>query len=89
MLTAIMDLVFNCFQISFLISKKQCLSLSKKQKFQKRSTRKIHSLQNKTECQKYKVSVTAFAKSIPANFLVLTSAKLINQNLSKANYEIF
>ena len=39
MLTAIMVLVFNCFQMYFLISKKQCLSLSKKQKFQKRNTK--------------------------------------------------
>ena len=49
----------------------------------------VHTLQNQTECQKYKVSVNPFAKSIPANFLVLISTKSINQNLSKANDKIF
>ena len=38
MLTTVTFLAFNCFQMYFLIYKKQCLSLTKKQKFQKRST---------------------------------------------------
>ena len=29
---------------------------------------KVQFLENKTECQKHKVSVTTFAKLIPANF---------------------
>ena len=49
---------------------------------------KVRTLQNKTECQKYGVSVTALAKLIPAIFLVLTSAMFINQNMSKAKDEI-
>ena len=42
-----------------------------------------------TECQKYKVSVAALAKLIPATFLVLISTKFIYQNLAKANDQIF
>ena len=49
----------------------------------------MHILQDKTGYQKYKVSDTAFAKLIPANFLVLIVTKFISQNLSKANDEIF
>ena len=50
---------------------------------------KVQFLENKTECQKHKVSVTAFAKLIPANFLVLVSSKFMYENLSQANDEIF
>ena len=41
MLTATMVLAFNYFQMYFVIRKMQWLSLSKKQKFQKRSTKKF------------------------------------------------
>ena len=50
---------------------------------------KVQFLENKTECQKHKVSVTAFVKLIPANFLVLVSSKFMYENLSQANDEIF
>ena len=46
---------------------------------------KIHNLQDKTGCQKYKISVTAIAKSTPSNLLILISTKLKNQTLSKVN----
>ena len=49
----------------------------------------MHILQDKTVCQKYKVSVTAFAKLVPANSLVLIPTEFISQKLSKANDEIF
>ena len=61
----------------------------KETKLSEKKHQKVHTLQNKTGCQKYKVSVTAFAKSKPANFLVLIYTKFINQNLSKANDKIF
>ena len=88
-LTATMVLAFNCFQMYFLIRKMQCLSLSKKQKFQKTSTKKFALYRAKLNVQNYRVSVIALAKLIPANFLVLISTKFINQNISKANDEIF
>ena len=71
-----------------LICKKQCRSLSRKHNFNKRSTN-MHILQDKPRCQKYKVSDTAFAKLIPAIFVVLIATKFISQNLSKFNDEIF
>ena len=40
-LTARIILDFNCFQMSLLICKKQCRSLSRKHKHQKRSTKKF------------------------------------------------
>ena len=41
MLTAMKVLAINCFKMYFLIRQKQCLSLSKKQKFQRKSTKKF------------------------------------------------
>ena len=40
-LVAVMIIVFNCFQMSLLICKKQFRSLLKKHKLQKRSTKKL------------------------------------------------
>ena len=62
---------------------------NKETKISEKKYLKVCTLQNKTECQIYKVSVTALAVSMPANFLVLITTKLINQILSKANDEIF
>ena len=62
---------------------------NKETKISEKKYLKVCTLQNNTECQIYKVSVTALAGSMPANFLVLISTKLINQNLSKPNDEIF
>ena len=45
---------------------------------------KVDNLQDKTECQKYKVSAIEIAKLAPANFSILISAKFRNRNLSKA-----
>ena len=46
---------------------------------------KVHNLQNKTGCQKCKVSFTALAMLTPANILILIPTKFKNQTLSKAN----
>ena len=46
----------------------------------------VHILQDKTACQNSTVLVTPFAKLIP---VALISTKFLNQNLSKANDEIF
>ena len=86
--TAVMILASSSFQISFLICKKQCHSLSRKHKFQKRSTKTFTFCRKKIRCQKCKVSILTFAKFKPANFSVLISTKFINLNLSKSNNEI-
>ena len=39
--------------------------------------------------KKYNVSVTAIAKLMPANLSILTITKFKNQNLSKANNNVF
>ena len=49
----------------------------------------VHTLHNKTECQIYKVSFTAFVKPIPQNLTVLVSTKFANQNLSNTTDEDF
>ena len=50
---------------------------------------KVHNLQDKTGCQKYKISVTAISKLMPANFSILIFPKFKNQRLSKANDQGF
>ena len=67
-----------------LTCKKGCRSLLKK-RFRKEAPKSSYS-QDKTACQNSKVLLTAFAKLIP---VVLISTKFINQNLSKANDEVF
>ena len=59
MLIAIMFLTFNCFQMYFLSSQ-----FIKETEISEKRHQKVH----KTECQKYKLLVTTFVKSIPACF---------------------
>ena len=51
--------------------------------FRKEAPKSPHSA-GKAECQRCKVSVIRFVKSITVTFLVLISTKFINQNLLKA-----
>ena len=76
--------------LSVLFNSQKAMSLFMKEtEISEKKQQKAHTLPNKTECQKYKILVTTFVKSIPANSLVLISTKFINQNLSKATDEIF
>ena len=63
MLIAIMFLTFNCFQMYFLSSQ-----FIKETEISEKRHQKVNTLHDKTECQKYKLLVTTFVKSIPACF---------------------
>lgn len=75
--------------MSLINLRKAMSQFMKKTQISEKLYQKPHILQDKTECQKYKNLVTAFAKLIPPNFLVLISTKSRTQNLSKANDEVF
>ena len=68
---------------------KQYHSLWRTRKFQKRSNKKVHNLQDKTLCKKYNVSVTAIAKLVSSNFSILISTKFKIQTYQKPAIKIF
>ena len=82
-LTAIMLIVF-AFKCHYLYIK--AMSEFIKDTSFRKEVPKVHNLQDKTGCQKYKVSVTTIAKLMPAKLSILISTKLKNQILSKANH---
>ena len=74
---------FNCFQISLLIWRNPFYSLLRNINFRKEVSQKVHILQGKTECQKYKVSVTLFAKLIPAKYPQNSEIKTYPKSVTK------
>ena len=84
--TAIMIIVFNCFKRPFKF-KKQCCSLLRTHKFQKRITKMFTICRINLHMKN--VSVTAITKLMQANLSILITTKFKNQNLSKANDKVF
>ena len=85
-LTSIMIIVLIVFKRPFKF-KKQCRSLSRTQKFQKRSTKRFIICRINLAVKIY-ISVTAITKLMPANLSILITTKFKNQNLSKANDKV-
>ena len=79
MLTVIIDMIVSKCPYKY---KKKCPSLSRPHQFQKRSFKKNQNLQDKTGCQKYKVSFTAVANG--SKYFNIDIHKVQKSNLIKS-----